>query len=183
MGVVAVNKAVFTPNRTSLQQMERSVTAAAAQLGSVVARAAARRCRPLLLPPARQHTMLPCTAQQQRAAARLGRLLSSLAPRASAGVGESAGATAASPPAAPPAAALLPAQQPASGYRMPPKEIADIVDAAPEPLLSFSPDRKMVLQVNGLAGWSADAVLQAEPVHAYEVPADHSSLSTCIPCS
>lgn len=30
---------------------------------------------------------------------------------------------------------------------MPPKEIAEIVDAPPEPLLSFSPDRTLVLQL------------------------------------
>lgn len=28
-----------------------------------------------------------------------------------------------------------------NGYRHPPQEIVDIVDAPPEPLLSFSPDR------------------------------------------
>ena len=39
------------------------------------------------------------------------------------------------------------APQAASGYRLPPKEIADIVDAPPQPVLSFSPDRKWVAQI------------------------------------
>lgn len=34
-----------------------------------------------------------------------------------------------------------------TGYRLPPKEIADIVDAPSEPLLSFSPDRTKILQL------------------------------------
>ena len=34
-----------------------------------------------------------------------------------------------------------------SGYRMPPQEILNIVDAPPEPFYSFSPSRKMVLQL------------------------------------
>ncbi len=124
---------------------QRSV-AAAKQLGSAVrAAAAARRCRlPLGSAPR------PGGMEQQRAAARLGRLLSSLALRASSGQ-ESVGAPAAAPPPSAvqaAAAAAAPAAPPlASGYRMPPKEIADIVDAPPEPLLSFSPDRTLVLQV------------------------------------
>ncbi|KAK9828809.1 hypothetical protein WJX72_002171 [[Myrmecia] bisecta] len=36
----------------------------------------------------------------------------------------------------------------ATGYRLPPKEIAEIVDHPPEPNLSFSPDRKKVLQLD-----------------------------------
>ncbi|MEW5309906.1 MAG: hypothetical protein WDW38_001749 [Sanguina aurantia] len=36
--------------------------------------------------------------------------------------------------------------QQAGGYRLPPKEILDIVDAAPQPGLSFSPDQTMILQ-------------------------------------
>ena len=129
---------------------QRSV-AAAKQLGSAVrAAAAARRCR-LPLPAPLGGAPRPGGMEQQRAAARLGRLFSSLAPRATSGQ-ESVGAPAAAPP--PPsavqaaAAAAAPAAPPlASGYRMPPKEIADIVDAPPEPLLSFSPDRTLVLQV------------------------------------
>lgn len=35
-----------------------------------------------------------------------------------------------------------------SGYRMPPDEIRQIVDMPLEPSLSFSPDRKWVLQLN-----------------------------------
>lgn len=34
-----------------------------------------------------------------------------------------------------------------SGYRMPPQEVLNIVDAPPEPFYSFSPSRKMVLQL------------------------------------
>jgi hypothetical protein len=41
------------------------------------------------------------------------------------------------PPAAPPA-------QPTAGYKQPPKEILDIVDAPTQPALTFSPDRKLV---------------------------------------
>jgi dipeptidyl aminopeptidase/acylaminoacyl peptidase len=89
--------------------------------------------------------------EQQRATARLGRLLSCLAPRATSGQ-ESVGAAAtAPPPSAVQAAAVAAAPAPpplASGYRLPPKEIADIVDAPPEPLLSFSPDRTLVLQLS-----------------------------------
>lgn len=131
--------------------MERSC-AAAASLGSAVARAAARRCHRLLPPPLPAHVM-PQRADAQRASARLGRLLSSLAPRAAASSGPSESV------AAQPAAAATPQQVAgapppplASGYRMPPKEIADIVDAPPEPLLSFSPDRKTVLQVGAAGG-------------------------------
>lgn len=36
----------------------------------------------------------------------------------------------------------------APGYRLPPTEIASIVDSPPEPILSFSPDRKLVLQLS-----------------------------------
>ena len=49
--------------------------------------------------------------------------------------------------AAPAAAAAAQASL-ASGYRMPPQEIADIVDRPTEPLLSFSPNRKLVLQLS-----------------------------------
>jgi len=34
------------------------------------------------------------------------------------------------------------------GYKVPPKEILDIVDAPPQPSLSYSPDRKLILQLN-----------------------------------
>ena len=124
---------------------QRSVTAL---VGGVVARAAARRHCHHLLPPPALKTMLPGVPDQRRASARLGRLLSCLAPRASSesaasstAAASSAG-TAAPPPGPPPPSPL------ASGYRLPPKEIADIVDAPPEPLLSFSPDRKTVLQLS-----------------------------------
>jgi len=40
-----------------------------------------------------------------------------------------------------------PQQQQASGYRLPPKEILDIVDAEPQPGLSYSPDRTRFLQL------------------------------------
>lgn len=41
-----------------------------------------------------------------------------------------------------------PPQQAASGgYRQPPKEILDIVDAPPQPALTFSPDRSLILQM------------------------------------
>ena len=36
---------------------------------------------------------------------------------------------------------------PTTGYRLPPQEIIDLVDVPPEPNLSFSPDRRMVLQL------------------------------------
>jgi hypothetical protein len=39
-------------------------------------------------------------------------------------------------------------QELSPGYRLPPPEIASIVDAPPEPILSFSPDRKLVLQLS-----------------------------------
>lgn len=41
------------------------------------------------------------------------------------------------------AAAAAPAQA-SSGYKQPPKEILDIVDAPAQPALTFSPDRKLV---------------------------------------
>jgi hypothetical protein len=41
----------------------------------------------------------------------------------------------------PPAAG---AAQPSTGYKEPPKEILDIVDAPAQPALTFSPDRKLV---------------------------------------
>ncbi|GAB4818840.1 hypothetical protein N2152v2_005886 [Parachlorella kessleri] len=41
-----------------------------------------------------------------------------------------------------------PPQSLTPGYRLPPAEIAEIVDSPPEPLLSFSPDRKLVLQLS-----------------------------------
>mgnify|MGYP001810693284 CR=1 FL=1 len=139
--------------------MEMRTVAAAqrcAQLGGAVARAAraaaaaAGPAQSLPLATLRPYrAMLPGSPQHQRAAARLGRLLSSLSPRtvASAAAGESVGAgTTAAPP---PPAAAPPKQQPplASGYRLPPKEIADIVDTPPEPLLSFSPNRELVMQL------------------------------------
>ncbi len=34
--------------------------------------------------------------------------------------------------------------RPGSGYKLPPREIADIVDAPSQPSLSYSPDRKLV---------------------------------------
>jgi hypothetical protein len=41
------------------------------------------------------------------------------------------------------------AAQPATGYKQPPKEILDIVDAPPQPGLTFSPDRSKVCQLAG----------------------------------
>ena len=41
--------------------------------------------------------------------------------------------------------ALAAAQTPAASYRLPPKEIVDLVDAPPTPGVSFSPDRKWML--------------------------------------
>lgn len=41
--------------------------------------------------------------------------------------------------------ALAAAQTPAESYRLPPKEIVDLVDAPPTPGVSFSPDRKWML--------------------------------------
>lgn len=43
-------------------------------------------------------------------------------------------------------AAAAPAQA-SSGYKQPPKEILDIVDAPPQPALTFSPDRSQILQL------------------------------------
>lgn len=37
--------------------------------------------------------------------------------------------------------------RPGSGYKLPPREIADIVDAPSQPSLSYSPDRKLFLQL------------------------------------
>lgn len=128
---------------------QRSV-AAAAQLSTVVVRAAARRrshLLPLFAGALPRPTMLPRGADHQRASSRLGRLLTTLVPQAAAG-SESVGAPPAAAQPAPAAPAAAPAPPPiASGYKMPPKEISDIVDAPPEPLLSFSPDRTLVLQV------------------------------------
>ena len=143
----SANQPSAAPRRTDMchTATQRSVTAL---VGGVVARAAARRHCHHLLPPPALKTMLPGVPDQRRASARLGRLLSCLAPRASSesaasstAAASSAG-TAAPPPGPPPPSPL------ASGYRLPPKEIADIVDAPPEPLLSFSPDRKTVLQLS-----------------------------------
>jgi hypothetical protein len=41
------------------------------------------------------------------------------------------------------------AAQPATGYKEPPKEILDIVDAPPQPGLTFSPDRTKVSKLAG----------------------------------
>lgn len=41
------------------------------------------------------------------------------------------------------------AAQPAAGYKEPPKEILDIVDAPPQPGLTFSPDRSKVGMLAG----------------------------------
>jgi hypothetical protein len=57
---------------------------------------------------------------------------------ATAAVGATAAAT--------PAAALAP-PPPAGGYQLPPPEIKAIIDAPSEPLLSFSPDRTMLLEL------------------------------------
>ena len=46
------------------------------------------------------------------------------------------------------AAAATSSDEYASGYRAPPAEILDIVETPPEPLYSFSPDRKLVLQLS-----------------------------------
>jgi hypothetical protein len=83
----------------------------------------------------------------ERGMRRIGQLISSLAPQPSA-------ATATPPRSIMPAAAAaasvgVPSQvNEDSGYRMPPPEIAEIVDYPPEPLLSFSPDRSLVLQLS-----------------------------------
>lgn len=129
--------------------MEMSL--AGRQLGTAFARAACRRHTATR----RGSAMLPSGPEHQRAAARLNHLLSSLgaAPRQrltplAAAAGESAAASA---PAAPPSAASAArgaAPALASGYRLPPREIADIVDAPPEPLLSFSPNRELVMQLS-----------------------------------
>jgi hypothetical protein len=50
--------------------------------------------------------------------------------------------------AAAPQDAAAAAAQPTAGYKEPPKEILDIVDAPPQPGLTFSPDRT---KVRGLA--------------------------------
>ena len=51
---------------------------------------------------------------------------------------------------------LLPglAQGQDSGYRLPPKPVVDIIDAAPAPAVSFSPDREWMLmtQRNAMPG-------------------------------
>ncbi len=39
------------------------------------------------------------------------------------------------------------APPPLEGYHMPPQSIVDIVDAPLQPQLSFSPDRKLILQL------------------------------------
>ncbi|KAF6251540.1 hypothetical protein COO60DRAFT_1704752 [Scenedesmus sp. NREL 46B-D3] len=49
---------------------------------------------------------------------------------------------------APQNAAAAAAAQPAAGYKQPPKEILDIVDAPPQPGLTFSPDRTKILQLS-----------------------------------
>jgi hypothetical protein len=121
---------------------QRGVTAAAAQLRTALS-SAGRRSRLH-----RSGAMrLPQQADAQRASARLGRLLSSLSPRAEASESVGAAATAAGSPQAAVARANKAAAPPASGYRLPPPEIAAIVDTPPEPLLSFSPNRKLVLQL------------------------------------
>lgn len=127
--------------------MEMSL--AGRQLGTAVARAACRRHAATSLGSA----MLP-SAEHQRAAARLGRLLSSLGTTpqqrltpVTVAAGESASASTAAPPSAA-SASRSAAPALASGYRLPPKEIADIVDAPPEPLLSFSPNRELVMQLS-----------------------------------
>ena len=38
-------------------------------------------------------------------------------------------------------------ERPTAGYLQPPQEILDVVDRPPEPNLSFSPDRRRVLQL------------------------------------
>lgn len=83
--------------------------------------------RPSAMPPRTCH---------RRTAARLHHLAASLAPAAAAAAQPAANSGgAAHKHAAPP------------GYRLPPAEIREIVDMPPEPILSFSPDRKLVLQL------------------------------------
>lgn len=68
--------------------------------------------------------------------------------------GEGTAAGLAAVPASQPPASLTgptngngaPAQSSRGGYKVPPQEILDIVDAPPQPSLSYSPDRKMILQ-------------------------------------
>lgn len=62
------------------------------------------------------------------------------------GVRNLATAAAGTPAAASPAAAVAPPPT-AGGYQLPPPEIKAIVDAPSEPLLSFSPDRTMLLEL------------------------------------
>ena len=75
----------------------------------------------------------------ERASTRLRHLSSVLQPQAGAGA-------AAAPAAASTQPAALDAPD-AHGYRLPPQEILEIVDMPSEPMLSFSPDRKLVLQL------------------------------------
>ena len=42
---------------------------------------------------------------------------------------------------------MAPGEAPTAGYMLPPQQIIDLVDVPPEPNLSFSPDRRMVLQL------------------------------------
>ena len=58
-------------------------------------------------------------------------------------------ATAAPASAAPPLTAeqAVPSETPIAGYMLPPQQIIDLVDVPPEPNLSFSPDRRVVLQL------------------------------------
>jgi hypothetical protein len=51
------------------------------------------------------------------------------------------------PAKAPKPAAVAGANGSAGGYRQPPPEILQIVDAPPQPSLSFSPDRRLILQL------------------------------------
>jgi hypothetical protein len=49
------------------------------------------------------------------------------------------------------------AAQASTGYKEPPKEILDIVDAPAQPALTFSPDRKLVSESPVLCGLTAVA--------------------------
>ncbi|CAL4930641.1 unnamed protein product [Urochloa decumbens] len=101
-------------------------------------RARATALRP---PPLRRHLHLPHRSAMSTAASRLSHIA------AATGAGGGAAGESNEPPPAGPAAAqeddgLLSGDM---GYRLPPKEIQDIVDAPPLPVLSFSPNKDKIL--------------------------------------
>ena len=58
------------------------------------------------------------------------------------------------------------------GYQLPPPEIVEIIDAPPEPLLSFSPDRTKVRVSAGASFWCSWC-------RQLEVPVQHWALEDC----